>query len=316
MAPRLTRRSFLSLSITTAGVILSHKWLKAVRAETTAEPIQALSPQALNLQSNQVTLSNGVNLYYVERRPEYRRKDNVIIFLHGYTDSWRSFERNLPLLSPEFHLIAIDQRGHGNSTRPLCCYTQADFAADVDAFMTALDIKKATIVGHSMGGFIAHKVAVDYPKRVQQLVLIGAAPTATGNVVIQELNDTVQALEEPIDPAFVRDFQSSTFYNPIPPEFLDTAVSESLKVPIGVWQQAIAELLSEDHSDQLSEIKAPTLILWGDRDGIFTLEDQQTLQTLIPHSILKIYSQTGHGLHVEFPDRFVEDLYTFVKKSW
>lgn len=228
----------------------------------------------------------------------------------------RSFERNLPLLSPEFHLIAIDQRGHGNSTRPSCCYTQADFAADVDAFMTALDIKKATIVGHSMGGFIAHKVAVDYPKRVQQLVLIGAAPTAAGNVVIQELNDTVQALEEPIDPAFVRDFQSSTFYNPIPPEFLDTAVSESLKVPIGVWQQAIAGLLSEDHTDQLSEIKAPTLILWGDRDGIFPLEDQQTLQTLIPHSILKIYSQTGHGLHVEFPDRFVEDIYTFIKKSW
>ncbi|HEX9919080.1 MAG TPA: alpha/beta hydrolase, partial [Pyrinomonadaceae bacterium] len=58
--------------------------------------------------------------------------------------------------------------------------------------------------------------------------------------------------------------------DPIPAEFLDTAVSESLKLPASVWKQTLAGMIYEDHSTQLNRIKAPTLILWGDNDGIFS----------------------------------------------
>lgn len=305
---RLTRRQFLALSLVSAGIVLSDQWLQQAPAYPTRKP-------DTELRSNWVQLSNGVTLHYVENQPSPKYRDNVIIFLHGYTDSWRSFERNLPLLSKKFRIYALDQRGHGDSARPACCYTQVDFAADVNRFMDALGIEKATIVGHSMGGFIAHKVAVDYPQRVQRLVIIGASPTAAGNPVIAELNDVVQDLVDPIDPSFVRDFQASTFYRPIPPAFLDTAVSESLKVPLMVWKQTLAGLVVEDHSAQLNKIKAPTLILWGDRDGIVTLQDQQMLESQIPNSTLKIYRDTGHGLHVESPRRFVRDLYRFIWRS-
>lgn len=289
MVPQLSRRTFLSLSLGTTAFFFGSK-LQPASAKSTASVMK----------SNQVQLSHGVTLNYVENQPSFKDSD-AIIFLHGYTDSWRSFERNLPLLSNKFRILAIDQRGHGNSSRPSCCYTQADFAADIEAFMTALKIDKATLVGHSMGGFIAHKVAVDYPQRVQRLVLIGAAPTAVRNPVIKELNNTIQALVEPIDPGFVREFQASTFYKPIPPAFLDTAISESLKVPLIVWKQALAGLIVEDYATQLNQIEAPTLILWGDRDGIVTLQNQQALQAQIPNSTLKIYRETGHGLHVESP---------------
>ena len=57
----------------------------------------------------------------------------AIVFLHGYSDSWFSFSRVLPLLSPEYHAFALTQRGHGDSDKPQCCYTLVDFAADVDA---------------------------------------------------------------------------------------------------------------------------------------------------------------------------------------
>ncbi|MBV9789038.1 MAG: alpha/beta hydrolase, partial [Chloroflexi bacterium] len=84
-------------------------------------------------------------------------------------------------------------------------------------------------------------------------------------------------------------------------------------LPASVWKQTLAGLLAEDHSAQLGQIKAPTLIVWGDRDGIFTLEEQQQLDATIPNSTFKLYTETGHGLHVEWPQRFVNDLEAFAR---
>jgi pimeloyl-ACP methyl ester carboxylesterase len=93
-----------------------------------------------------------VTLHYAERGD---RAEEAIIFLHAYVDSWFTFSRMLPLLSPEYHAFAPDQRGHGESDKPQCCYTADDFATDVDAFMDAVGIERATLVGSSSGGLIA-----------------------------------------------------------------------------------------------------------------------------------------------------------------
>src|SRR5215216_797283 len=102
-------------------------------------------------------LPTDVALHYAERGD---REGEAIIFLHGYSDSWHSFSRVLPLLSPEYHAFALTQRGHGDSDKPECCYTLDDYAADVDAFMDALGIEEATVVGHSGGSFMAQRVAL------------------------------------------------------------------------------------------------------------------------------------------------------------
>lgn len=284
-------------------------------------------PEELGLGSRYVDLSTGIRMHYVEKgRNDGRGK--VIIFLHGYTDSWRSFERNLPLLSEKFHAYAVDQRGHGDSAKPACCYRAKDFSDDLAAFMDALKIRKATVVGHSMGSLNAHKFAVEHPGRVERLVLVGSGTTLVGNPVVAGLYaDAVRYMEDPLFPSwaqFVYDFQASTFAgeNGAPAEFIQTAVSESLKVPAAVWKQALEEMLAEDHVAQLGRITAPTLILYGDLDGIFTYEDNRLLDSLIPDSTLKLYHRdetgghpghTGHGLHVEWPQEFVNDLEAFAK---
>jgi len=278
------------------------------------------------LTSRFVNLSTGVRMHYVEQGRN-RNNGKAVIFLHGYTDSWRSFERNLPLLSDKFHAYAIDQRGHGDSSKPACCYRAQDFSDDLAAFMDALGIRKATVVGHSMGSLNAHKFAIEHPDRVERLVLVGSATTLVGNANVIGLNDFVQnELKDPVSDffGFVWDFQASTFAgeNGAPHWFIETAVSESLKVPATVWQQALAEMLVEDHTSQLSQITAPTLILYGDHDGIFFREDQDTLDALIPDSTLKVYGRdetgghpghTGHGLHVEWPQEFVNDIEAFAR---
>src|SRR4028118_100964 len=96
-----------------------------------------------------IRLTTSVRLHYAERGD---REGEAIIFLHAYADSWYWFSRVLPLLSHEYRALIPDQRGHGDSDKPGCCYTTDDFAADVDAFMEAVGIEEASLVGHPRGG--------------------------------------------------------------------------------------------------------------------------------------------------------------------
>jgi non-heme chloroperoxidase len=178
-------------------------------------------------------LATGLRVHYAERGD---RTGEAIIFLHGYADSWFSFSRVLPLLSPSYHALAPDQRGHGDSDKPQCCYRADDFTADVDAFMDAVGTEEATLVGDSSGGLIAQRVALDYPHRVSRLVLIGSPTTLLNNETVIEAGKEMLALEDPISPEFVREFQESTIHHPVPEGFLSTALSETLKVPARVWR--------------------------------------------------------------------------------
>ncbi len=116
-------------------------------------------------------LASGPQLHYAEQGD---RGGEPIVFLPAYTDSWFSYSRGLPLLPPRYHAYAVDQRGHGDSERPDCCYTVEDFAGDVVAFLDAVGVGRATLVGHSGSCFTPRRVAVTHPERVVGLVLIGA----------------------------------------------------------------------------------------------------------------------------------------------
>jgi non-heme chloroperoxidase len=256
-------------------------------------------------------LATGVRLHYAEKGD---RRQEAIVFLHGYSDSWFSFSRVLALLSPSYHAFALTQRGHGDSDKPRCCYRPHDFAADVNAFVEAVGIERATVVGASTGALFAQKLALDYPRRVDRLVLIG--PQTPANEDITELVEEVRALEDPVPPEFVRGFQGSTVHRPVPQEFLDTVVSESLKLPARVWRAYLEQaVLSIDHDyvRELREIEAPTLILWGEKDPLFPREDQERLAGAIPDATLKVYPDTGHAVHWDRPEWVVRDLEAFMK---
>jgi non-heme chloroperoxidase len=269
--------------------------------------------QPSNVQFDTTQLATGPRLHYAERGDP---TGEAIIFLQGYSDSWFSFSGVLSLLSPEYHAFAPDQRGHGDSDRPEGRYTVDDYAADVDAFMDAVGVEEATLVGHSGGTLIAPRVALSYPHRVSRLVLIGSAIMGARNEVMLELGEAVRALEDPVPVEFVREFQESTIYRPIPQEFLDKAVSESLKLPARVWRDYMeGVILTPDHEAQLREINVPTLIMWGEQDAMFPREDVEQLARTIPDATLKVYPETGHAVHWERPEQVVRDLEAFMKDT-
>jgi pimeloyl-ACP methyl ester carboxylesterase len=221
----------------------------------------------------------------------------------------------LPLLSPSYHTFAFDQRGHGDSEKPQCCYTADDFTADVDAFMVAAEIEEATLVGDSSSGMIAQRVAIDYSQRVSRLVLMGSPPTLANNEAVMKAGEELLAgLEDPISPEFVREFQESTIHHPVPEEFLLTVISQSLKVPARIWRDYWeGVVLTVDDTSRLGEIEVPTLILWGEHDAFLQREEQERRAAAIPDATLKVYPDTGHAVAWERPEWVVRDLEEFMK---
>lgn len=256
-----------------------------------------------------VTLPSGVQVRYVERGAQ--DPSRVVIMLHGFTDSSYSFQGLMDRLDPTIQSIAIDQRGHGESSKPGCCYAPQDFAADVVAFMDARQIKTATIVGHSMGGVVAQLVAIRSPERVSGLVIVGSSPSFA-NAAVEGLLAAVKELSDPIDRKFAAEFQASTIHKPIAASQLDRYVDASMKVPARVWNDVLTQLLTVDLRGDLRTIKARTLILWGDKDGVSTRADQATLFQEIPNATLKVYQDIGHAVHWEAPERVAADLAAFL----
>jgi non-heme chloroperoxidase len=255
-----------------------------------------------------VRLATGIRLHYAAQE---NADGDPMVFLHGWPDSWFSFSRLFPLLAVRYRVYAIDQRGFGESERPQSGYAIGELASDVAAFLDAVGLERATIVGHSFGSFVARRVAVAHAARVERLVLIGSGVSAA-NQVTREVQAAMADLPDPVPDAFAREFQAGTAYVPLPDEFFNQIVRESLKLPARLWRDVFDRLLAFDDRDELHRITAPTLLLWGDRDAIFPRKDQDGLVGAIPGARLKVYAETGHCPNWERPQEVAADLIAFM----
>src|SRR5688572_21587059 len=161
----------------------------------------AVSPEAPPVRFGETRLSNDLRLRYLEQGPA---EGDAVLMLHGLSDSSFSFSGVLPLLPHTLRVIVPDQRGHGDSDRP-ARYSMDEFALDALELLDALKVPRVTLVGHSMGSFVARRVAAFAPARIERLVLIGAGPSGD-NAATREVAAEIHGLSDPVDPEFVRRF--------------------------------------------------------------------------------------------------------------
>lgn len=296
MLPQLSRTLTL-LAFATAPVAAQHH---------DAEGHGKAADASIRLQ--RVRLETGVTLDVAQRGMS---DGYPVLFLHGTSDSWFSFTRMLDELPTRIRAIVPSQRGQGDSDRPECCYLIKDLAADALAVLDALGIARATVVGHSHGSFVAQRLAIEHPERVNRLVLIGSGATPR-NPVMLGLHEATRGFVDPIPMSFVREFQESTLFKPVPPAYLDRVVAESYKLPARVWQDLVAGLVTDLHTRELKRIKAPTFVIWGERDAIFGRADQDALLSQVKGARFRAYADNGHAPHWEDPARFVADLLPFL----
>ena len=271
-----------------------------------------ISGNSQQLVVQNIALKTGVRLQYVEQGS---KAGVPVIFLHGLGDSWHSFETVLSHLPGHMHAFALSQRGHGDSERPAEGYTPKHFADDVFAFVTEKQLGPVVIVGHSMGGVIAQRFALDYPGLTKALVIIGSDAAVAKNPGLPEFYEVAMKLQDPIDKTFMTEFQRGCLAKPIDSSYFDLLVAESLKVPVKVFQAALKGLIDADFTEELKKMQQPTLVFWGTMDAFFAKEGQKKLAANIARHTSLHYDGGGHSLHWEEPKSFASDLLKFISEE-
>jgi len=260
--------------------------------------------------SGKVKLKTGITMRYVEAG---NPNGPPVLLIHGYGDSSFSYSRVIPLLDKRYRLLAIDQRGHGETDKPENGYEMRDFAADAAAFLDAMGIRSAVVVGHSMGSFVAMQTALDHPAKVSQLVLIGTAAKG-GNEVVRELLAAVSTLTDPVPRKFIQDFQAGASSPSLPKEFMEGVVNESLRLPANVWKKALAGVAARDYTPELKKIRVPVTIFWGEKETVFKRVEQEPLIKGLPNARFIVYPNSGHSPTWEEPEKFARDLNSILSK--
>ena len=259
-----------------------------------------------------VKLDNGMKLAVVEYGDP---KGEPVILLHGFTDTSRSWTQVLPALA-EFRVVIPDQRGHGGSDAPSCCYTVVDYAHDLKLLMDEMKIDRASIAGHSLGSMVAMEFAGTYPDRVERLVLAastGKAPARRGDWLV----DGALSMADPIDQdgAFISTWFSvdGTVKTPVDPTFLAHVFREGRAVPARVWRGVIGGLIEFPVARHASVITAPTLLLAGEKDDLFDASHFAALRAAFPAAEAIEFKDLGHNFIWERPETTAPPIAAFLK---
>lgn len=281
-------------------------------------PLSAPSVAASVEQSNwaglkkEVRLANGLKLAYVELGDP---KGEPLLLLHGYTDTSRSWSVLAPHLKG-YRLLIPDQRGHGAADAPECCYSLSQFAFDAKLLMDALGVKRAAVVGHSMGSMVAITMATEYPSRVSSIILIGSTalpPVRRG----AWLYDQVAALRFPLDrnSAFMRDWHPSNQPTPVDPEFADAVMDDIMLIQPHVWRSVMRELMLLPVARHAADVKADVLILSGGKDPLFPAEHHAALLKAFPTADAHVFPELGHSPNWEQPAAVAAAIDSFFKST-
>jgi pimeloyl-ACP methyl ester carboxylesterase len=247
-----------------------------------------------------------------------------VVLIHGYTDNARDWVPLVPFLSPHFHLILVDLRGHGRSGKPECCYTRFDFAYDLKLLLDALGMSRADLVGHSLGSVVAQTFAEFWPERTGRVVLVsstaGPRPGAPARKPAFDYATQIRQLKEPLDPdsPFMVAWWSSP--TPVDPEFIRRQRQDSAAIPLRVWlavlDQGVDPMLDgRDLQKTLPRLTAPTLLVWGSKDPIMDEDARISLREGLPHAQVKIFEGLGHNPFWEDPQACADLINKFLSPA-
>ncbi len=248
-------------------------------------------------------------MHYVERGtgPE------PIVFVHGFISTRRWWLPTIERLSKDvYHAFAIDLRAAGLSDQIETGHTLSQYADDLHQFVEALGLPKFTLVGHSMGSQIAMQYALNHQDRLKALVLVDPV-AASGNKLSPDIIawcKTVQGQAEG-----QRLIVLGAFATPPTGEYLEKLVEDAVAWGAPIYNATLDEMVRFNVVDRLGEIKAPTLVTWGDKDASVPFPGIVETYTNIPGCALEVWHGVGHSGPIEIPDRFVDLLTRFIREA-
>jgi pimeloyl-ACP methyl ester carboxylesterase len=256
----------------------------------------------------------------------------ALLLIHGIGDSSDTWRPVVEELAAHYTVIAPDLLGHGRSEKPRADYSVAGFANGMRDLLSVLEVDRATVVGHSLGGGVAAQFAYQFPDRCERLVLVssgGVGRTVSpllrmaavpgiellmpflGLAPIRSASRLGAELLRLFDTALGRDAEEIlAVFDALPDTEARMGILRTLRSSVD-WNGQVITMVDRAY---LAE-GIPTLVVWGRRDAIIPLGHGRLIHTVMPGSGFEIFDEAGHFPHHTDPARFVRVLREFMERS-
>ena len=231
----------------------------------------------------------------------------TVLFLHGIGGDCHSFDDTLPALPEGWRGLAWDAPGYGNSP-PLAEMTFETLAAAAIRLLDAKGVRRAVIVGHSMGGMIAQEIAARYPERVRGLVLFATSAAFGGRdpaFRMAFLADRLEPLDRGLTPQDIaRPLVAGLFGPDPPPAAKERAIGSMAGIPASTYRQALNCIVDFDRKADLAHVACPTLALAAEHDRLAPPRTLERMAQAIPGGRYRCLAGVGHLGNLEDPAAF------------
>ncbi|HVU06161.1 MAG TPA: alpha/beta fold hydrolase [Polyangiaceae bacterium] len=257
---------------------------------------------------------------------------SALLLIHGIGDSSDTWQGVIAELARHYTVVAPDLLGHGRSEKPRADYSIGGYANAMRDLLSILDIDRATIIGHSLGGGVAMQFAYQYPERCERLILVStggvsrgvtpmlrlmAAPNADfflpllglphAHSVARGAAAVLRALRTDLG----RDADDwLRVFETLPDATARRAFVRTLRAVVDVRGQAVTMLDRAYLARYL-----PTLLVWGDRDAVIPVEHAELAHRALPGSRLEVFRGAGHFPHHADPERFLSVVRDFLETT-
>lgn len=269
--------------------------------------------------------SPGPSVHYTD----HGGSGTPVVLLHAMGVSsrcWFDLPGRLGRRDPAYRIVTMDNRGAGQSDKPMGLYRMAELADDVRRVMDAIGLDSAYVAGLSLGGMIAQELALQCPERVRGLLLVSTTPgMPNGGLPRREAVTTLLSVpfydrSKPPEPLFRLIFSRKD--TPRGEELLagwEDVLREEPIDPIGFFGQVTAAI-GHSTGARLRTLRCPTVILAGDEDVLTPIEGARYMAEQIPGAVLHVMSEMGHGIPMADPqaiERGLDELIALpVGTSW
>ena len=243
---------------------------------------------------------DGDHIYYTTQGTGY-----PVLLIHGFPLSHTIFNNLQKAFSKKYTVITVDLPGFGRSTTATASQTEAHYATEMLALLAHLNIPKAAIGGHSMGGQVALEIYAQQPAMVRALLLFDTNPAAA-NIVEQAEWPAYGQMAEQMGSASIAPMVVGVMVTGASVEHLPALGTVITKIvseaqPIGVAGGGNALATRKDYTSMLGSIAVPTLVIEGQDDPVYPVPIAKALAAAIPNSTLSIIPNTAHATMLQSP---------------
>lgn len=241
-----------------------------------------------------IQISDEVRLYYEESGQGF-----PLVLIHGLLSDLTSWRYQIPEFSKHYRVIAVDLKGHGRSSKPTKEYRVHSHADDLHSLLQQLGIQQAHLCGLSMGGMVAEVFAIRYPDAVRGLVLADSAAMIADSAVSDRLTLVAEH-----DMKWIANWAVKKILRLATPEARDHVRQMILRVRREDYRLALISTAGFNIAGKLSSIRAPTLVIVGEKDETTPLWHAEQIKSWIPGARLVVMKGASHMTPVENPDEF------------